>query len=208
MSASADKPEVIADRVADVEILERSPIGNGFLPYERFEIVLRRSDPPRVAQQRDVLRGGGVAAVLPIDLARDKIVLIRQFRLAAHLATGLGEMVEIVAGRVDRGETASDAAARECFEEIGLRPAPLVELYTVVPSPGISDEHVTFFVGSVDFGEIAVARRHRSRRGNLSVCGADRRRAGGARRQYDPQRAGCERAAMAGAASPRVGAIA
>jgi ADP-ribose pyrophosphatase len=148
------KPDTIADRPAAVEILERSPIGNGFLPYERFEIVLKGSDAPRKPQQRDVLRGGAVAAVLPIDLARDEIVLIRQFRLAAHLATGHGEMVEIVAGRVDENEAAIEAAARECFEEIGLRASKLVELYTVVPSPGVCDERVTFFLGSVDTSKL------------------------------------------------------
>lgn len=150
MSGATDNPDVIADRVADVEILERSPIGNGFLPYERFEIVLRDEDSPRATQRRDVLRGGSVAAVLPIDLAREQIVLIHQFRLAAHLATGRGEMIEIVAGRVDGDEAVAEAAARECFEEIGLRPSALVELYTLIPSPGISDEHVTFFVANID----------------------------------------------------------
>jgi len=149
-----EKSDAICDRAANVEILERSPIGNGFLPYERFEIVLHDAAPPRKPQQRDVLRGGAVAAVLPIDLARDQIVLIRQFRLAAHLATGRGEMIEIVAGRVDGDEPVADAAARECFEEIGLRPTKLVELYTVVPSPGISDERVTYFLGAVDAAKL------------------------------------------------------
>ena len=150
MSDTPEESRAICDRPANVEILERSPIGNGFLPYERFEIVLHDGTSPKPTQQRDVLRGGAVAAVLPIDLVRDQIVLIRQFRLAAHLATGRGEMIEIVAGRVDGKEAIADAAARECFEEIGLRPAKLVELYTVVPSPGISDERVTYFLGNVD----------------------------------------------------------
>jgi ADP-ribose pyrophosphatase len=118
--------------------------------YERFEIAISRDGEPALAQRRDVLRAAPVAAVLPIDFSREEVVLIHQFRLPAHFATGRGEMVEIVAGRIDDGETARDAALRECVEEIGVTPSRLVELYSVLPSPGISDESVTFFLGFVD----------------------------------------------------------
>jgi ADP-ribose pyrophosphatase len=144
---SDDEP--IGDRKASVEIVSRHSIGDGFLPYQRFEIAVQEGGAT-ARQQRDVLRGGAVAAVLPVDLSRDQIVLIRQFRLAAHLATGLGQMVEIVAGRLDPHESAASAAARECFEEIGIRPDRMAELFTVVPSPGICDERVTFFLAAID----------------------------------------------------------
>ena len=92
--------------------------------------------------------------MIPIDIARDEIVLIRQFRLPAHLATGRGDMVEIVAGRVDGDESAAQAASRECFEEIGVIPRRLVELYSVLPTPGFTDEFVTFFLGFVDASKV------------------------------------------------------
>ena len=71
----------------------------GFFDYQRFQVTL-----PAGAQTRDVVRAGKVVAVLPLDLERGEIVMIRQFRPAAHLANGKGEMVEIVAGRVEPGE--------------------------------------------------------------------------------------------------------
>ena len=61
--------------------------------------------------------------VLPLDLARDEIVLLRQFRLAAHLANGRGSLIEIVAGHVEAGELPVDAARREC--DRGDRVAPV-----------------------------------------------------------------------------------
>ena len=95
-------------------------------------------------------RGGRVVGVVPIDPERGEIVLIRQFRLAAHLACGKGELVEIVAGRVEGNENVADAACRECLEEIGVAPMRLVELFSCFPTPGLTDELVTVFLAVVD----------------------------------------------------------
>lgn len=150
-----DKGE-IADRVMDVAVSPPVTVAKGYLPYERYDVAIIREDDETLRQQRDVLRAGRVAAVLPIDLDRGEIVLLRQFRLPAHLATGRGEMVEIVAGRVDGEESAVAAAARECGEEIGVTPECLVELYSVLPTPGITDEFVTFFLGFIDSSKVPV----------------------------------------------------
>jgi len=91
-----------------------------------------------------------VAAVLAYDPTLDEIVLIRQFRPTAHLALGLGEMVEIVAGRVEPGEEVAETARRECVEEIGLAPRALRPLITYLPTPGVTDETITIFLGVVD----------------------------------------------------------
>ena len=95
-----------------------------------------------------------MAAVLPVDLARGEIVLIPQFRLSAHLANGHGELLEIVAGRVEAGESAADAARRECTEEIRVAPSALAELFSYLTSPGITDEEVTVFVAAVDATQV------------------------------------------------------
>lgn len=154
MNSSDDREGVIADRVADVALSPPTVVGQGFMTYERYDIAIIRADDETLRQTRDVLRASKVAAVLPIDLARGEIVLIHQFRLPAHLATGRGEMVEIVAGRVDSGESALSAAARECREEIGVTPDRLVELYSVLPTPGFTDEYVTFFLGFIDSSKV------------------------------------------------------
>jgi ADP-ribose pyrophosphatase len=139
----------LADHPADVVVSVPERLAAAFRDYERFHVELHDPDGDVHRHTRDVLRGGRVAAVLAVDLARDEIVLIRQFRLPAHFATGLGEMIEVVAGRVERGEDAAESARRECFEEIGARPGAMVELFRVLPTPGITDELVTFFLATI-----------------------------------------------------------
>ena len=137
----------IADDRADVVIAGREVLAEGFRRYERLRV--RRSGE-NVPRPLDVLRSGAAAAVLPIDPGRDEVVLLRQFRLAAHLANGRGNLVEIVAGHVEADEQPAEAARRECVEEIGVAPGLLVELFTYLTSPGMSDEEITLFLGVVD----------------------------------------------------------
>lgn len=127
------------------EVSAPEKLAGGFLDYARYRVKIGDS-----TQTRDIVRAGSVAALIAIDPARDVVVLLRQFRLAAHLATGRGELVEIVAGRIEKDESAIDAARRECEEEIGLTPTRVVELFSVLSTPGITDEFVTFFLGVVD----------------------------------------------------------
>jgi len=137
----------IADDRADVVIAGRDVLAEGFRRYERLRVCRSGENVPRPL---DVLRAGPAAAVLPIDPGRDEVVLLRQFRLAAHLANGRGNLVEIVAGHVEADEQPAEAARRECVEEIGVAPGLLVELFTYLTSPGMSDEEITLFLGIVD----------------------------------------------------------
>jgi len=127
----------LADRRASAGVSPPETIAKGFFNYQRFRVTLADA-----VQTREVVRAGRVAAVLPVDLARGEIVMIRQFRLAAHLANGYGDLVEIV--------TLAETAARECREEIGIAPAKLVELFSYLTTPGLTDEEVTVFVAAVD----------------------------------------------------------
>jgi ADP-ribose pyrophosphatase len=63
-------------------------------------------------------------------------------------------MIEIVAGRVDPGESPEDAARRECHEEIGTLPLKLTRLIGFAPAPALSDEFMILFLAHVDAGKI------------------------------------------------------
>jgi ADP-ribose pyrophosphatase len=135
----------LSDSAVEVELTGPENRGGGIYRYERYGVKLDGT-----TFERDTVRIGRVVVILPIDLDRDEIVLIRQFRLGAHLALGKGDLVEVPAGRVERGEDVRDAARRECQEETGIVPQVLVPLFDLMPSAGSSDEHMFFFIGVVD----------------------------------------------------------
>src|SRR5262245_33242126 len=143
----------IADAPAEIVISHRDVLGEGFRRYERVWVAPAHA-PGRAGRPHDLLRAGPAAAVLPVDLARNEVVLIRQVRPAAQLANGKGELVEIVAGHVEPGEPPAAAARRECVEEIGVAPEPLIELFSYLTSPGLCDEELTLFLGVVDAARV------------------------------------------------------
>jgi ADP-ribose pyrophosphatase len=138
------------DRAAAATLATPERLGDGLYRYERYQVSLADHG----TFSRDVVRVGGVVVIVPVDLARDELVLIREFRLGAHLAIGRGDLLELPAGRVERGEELIAAARRECHEEIGIAPQLLVPIFSVMPSPGMSDELMSFFLAGVDATQV------------------------------------------------------
>src|SRR5262249_12195706 len=139
----------LSDAAVEVALDGPEPRGGGFYGYHRYKVTL---DGQTV--QRDLLRVGRVVVIVPVDLARDEIVLIRQFRLGAELSLGRGDVVEVPAGRVERGEELAAAARRECQEEIGVTPERLVPIFDLLPSAGSSDERMFFYLATVDAAQV------------------------------------------------------
>lgn len=139
----------LSDAAVEIGLSAPENRGGGIYRYERYLVTLDGTDI-----ERDCVRIGRVVVIVPVDLERDEVVLIRQFRLGAHLALGRGDMVEVPAGRVERGEDVADAARRECLEEIGIAPDKLIPIFEVMPSAGSSDEHMFFFLAIVDAAKV------------------------------------------------------
>ena len=150
MSKRAD----LGDLPADVSVSRPKILARAYRDYHRYGLTVASGDHRPVTQERDVLMGGKVVVVIPVDVPRQTIAIIRQFRLPAHLANGRGDLVEFVAGRVEAGETLAEAASRECKEEIGVVPAKLVELFTFLSTPGVTDEEITVFLAAVDTAQV------------------------------------------------------
>ena len=138
------------DGASAVTITATERLATAHYNYDLYRFTRIGPDGETSEQARTVLQVGRVAAVITVDLARDEIVLLRQFRLAGHLATGRGEMVEIVAGGVEEGEDLVQAARRECIEEIAIEPQCLTPVFQFMPAPGVNNELATVFLGVVD----------------------------------------------------------
>ena len=149
--------EIPQDRPARVEIESDRPLYEGFrtlaeVSFRLPESPTRAGEPYRA--KREILRVAAVSAVLPYDPERDALVLIRQFRIAAHEATGLGDMVEVVAGYVEDGEDPIEAARRELREETGLDALDVIPMLRFVPTPGVSTEQGHLWCARVRIGAL------------------------------------------------------
>lgn len=100
--------------------------------------------------------GGDAVTVLPYDPARDRVMLIEQFRYGPWLRGDLYPWaLEPIAGRVDPGETPDRTARREAREEAGLEIGALHEVGCYYASPGAVTEYVTSYIGIADLPDAA-----------------------------------------------------
>jgi ADP-ribose pyrophosphatase len=134
-----------------VELLHTETAFDGFFRLER--IKLRHSLYAGGLSQpliRERLISADVAALLPYDPRLDEVVLIEQFRIGALERGPAAWLLEIVAGRIERGEKADDVAARECCEETGCTVERLLAIGRFFTSPHRSNEVTHLYCGIVD----------------------------------------------------------
>jgi ADP-ribose pyrophosphatase len=93
-------------------------------------------EPTGVRATREVITHPGSVVVLPV-LPDRRVVLVRQYRHATRRF-----LWELVAGRMDPGETPRQAAARELIEETGYRARRFRIFLDVFPTPGFLEERM------------------------------------------------------------------
>lgn len=105
-------------------------------------------------------RGDSVGVLLH-DPEEDTVVLVKQFRypvyasLSPEQRAGAGVekawILEIVAGVVDEGRTATEVANKELLEEAGyVVKGPMQPITTIYPSPGGTSERIPIYLAEVD----------------------------------------------------------
>ncbi|MCB1491737.1 MAG: NUDIX domain-containing protein [Rhodobiaceae bacterium] len=147
-----DNQNLLGDAPGRIAIEGRRTVYSGFrkLDAVTYRHVDSHADRLPHAQNREIAGIGEIAAVLPYDPVRDRIVLLSQVRMGAELAGVESEMVEMVAGMVDPGETVIETARRELMEEAGVEALDMVEALRFMPSPGFTTELATLFCARVD----------------------------------------------------------
>ena len=135
----------------DVELIGRETVYHGFFRLDRYRLRHRQfAGGIGPVLTREILERGKVAAVLPVDPDRDRVVLIEQFRPGAWTAGWDPWLLECVAGVIEPGETPEELARREALEEAGCTITDLVPVASFLTSPGATTETVRLFCGRVD----------------------------------------------------------
>ncbi len=132
----------------DFEVLSRERVYDG---WAKLDELLIRIDANREPQKRLVVEAGDAAAVLLHDDSADELLFVKQLRVALERHEGTRPL-EIVAGKVDQGESPADAALREVEEEVGHRLESLELIAEMYPSVGILSEKVSIFYGMISEG--------------------------------------------------------
>lgn len=88
---------------------------------------------------REIVEHPGAAAVVPV-LPDGKVILVKQYRKAVSEV-----LLEIPAGKLEKGESVRDCAVRELEEETGFRVGKIRKILEFFPSPGFSSENIHLF---------------------------------------------------------------
>jgi len=115
----------------------------------RFKLTLNRVEITEGGASRvlnhEVYRHKGAAALLLYDPGRARVLLVRQFRLAAWLEGAAQPMTEVCAGMLD-GDAPEACVIRESLEETGIAIPAARHVFDAFVSPGASTEKIACFV--------------------------------------------------------------
>ncbi len=119
-----------------MEILKKEEICKGNL-LTFYRKIVRHDDGTE--WKREMVSYGASAAAVVAEY-KGSIVLVSQFRPAVEKT-----LLEIPAGKIEKGETPEMAAVRELEEEVGIIPVRIREIAEFYSTPGFTDEKMYLF---------------------------------------------------------------
>ena len=136
-------------RDAKVEILKDETLSDNWYHLRKITFNYTGSDGREHRLKREVYDRGNGATILLYDPKRESVILVRQFRMPAHLNGHSGWMLETPAGLLD-GDHPLDAIRREAMEETGYEVDEVRPLFSAFMSPGAVTETVHFYAAMID----------------------------------------------------------
>lgn len=109
----------------------------------------RRANGEWQMQARESYDRGNGATLLPYNVARRSVVLVRQFRYPAYVNGYDDLLIEAAAGMLDN-ETPEIRIRAEVEEETGYRLGDVRKIFEAFMSPGAVTEKIHFFVAEYE----------------------------------------------------------
>jgi GDP-mannose pyrophosphatase NudK len=136
-----------------VRILEERLLSDSWYILKKTRFEYRRRDGRWQEMVRETYDRGNGATLLPFNVEKGTVVLIRQFRYPTYVnGNADGLLIEACAGLLD-GLDPVDCIRREAEEEIGFRVQAPRKVFEVYMSPGSVTELVHFFVAEYQAGD-------------------------------------------------------
>jgi nudix-type nucleoside diphosphatase (YffH/AdpP family) len=124
-------------------------LSGNYYTLRQASFDFQRRDGEWQHQERESYDIGDAAAVLPMDKARDRVILIQQFRWPVFEWGYKQLLVEVIAGKLD-GDTPMDCVTREAMEEAGVVISnPRLVSHCFI-SPGAVKERGSMFLADYD----------------------------------------------------------
>ena len=131
-------------------LINRKSLFSGFFKVDQCRVRHDLFNGGEIEIQRELFHRGDAVAVLLYDPARDRLVMVEQFRIGALDDEQGPWLLEIVAGIVEEGESPKDVARRECREEAGLDVHAFETIHAFYSSPGGCSEKIFLLCGLVN----------------------------------------------------------
>jgi ADP-ribose pyrophosphatase len=141
----------VTQRKLRAAIHSKRALHEGFLRVYQYEFDVENHGGGLTRISREMMERGNAVAVLGHDPIRNEVVLGNEFRPGVMVAGDYPYRDNLIAGAIDKNETALEAAVREMREETGLllsNPA-LIHSGAYVSSGGTS-EKISIVYGTVD----------------------------------------------------------
>ena len=134
----------------EIKIVSESRVYDGYLKIDEAVISESEGSEEQIQYSRFKITRPDAAAILVYNADEDTVILVKQYRYPA-VGRVDGDIYEIPAGKVDKGETPEAAALREVKEEVGydIKEGNMIFMSEYFPSVGYSTEIIHLFAATV-----------------------------------------------------------
>lgn len=134
---------------AKVRIIDSQVLSDNWYLLKKYTFDFPRRDGEWQRQTREVYDRGNGAAILLYNVARQTLILTRQFRCPLYVNGHDGFLLEVPAGLLDNLDPKQRIKA-EAEEETGYRIDQVQKVFDAFMSPGSVTEKLSFFIAEYD----------------------------------------------------------
>ena len=157
----------------NLKVKKINKVFNGFNKIKRYKFQHKLFDSSwSNIISREILITKNAVAILPYDKVKNKVILIKQFRLGALLSDYNPFQIEIIAGLVEKSDKdLKSAVIREAKEEAGIevKYKKIQSIRDVLNSSGSTNESTSIFFCECTFNKLKRIKGNSNEDENIEV---------------------------------------